>query len=146
MPVSYRAHAHMEMALDRLSDAATFDHRPHHARALATDRNGPRLCENSMRWTSFRKSTSQIGSGSVFSNTPRGQGPSKTRVNGVFTQPRPKAEIADADLEAANLPFGICALGTSMGPSMDSVGAAWICARVRRRQENTPSSERCAGG
>src|SRR6478735_7663480 len=38
---SYRAHAHMEMALDRLSDAATFDHRPHHARALATDRNGP---------------------------------------------------------------------------------------------------------
>lgn len=42
----------------------------------------------------------------------------------------PKADIVDADLEAANLPFGICALGTSMGPSRDSVGATWICARV----------------
>lgn len=42
----------------------------------------------------------------------------------------PKADIADADLEAANLSFGICALGTSMSPSRDSVGATWICARV----------------
>ncbi len=47
-----------------------------------------RLCENSSRSTPLRKSTSQVGSGCVFSDVPRGQGPLKTRRNGVFTQPR----------------------------------------------------------
>jgi len=36
-----------------------------------------------------------------------------------FVGLRPKADIADADLEAKDLAFGICALGTSMGPSRD---------------------------
>lgn len=55
-------------------------------------RCGPRLCEDSSRSTPVRKSTSQTGPGCVFVSVPMGQGPLKTCLNGVFTQPRPKAD------------------------------------------------------
>ena len=59
---SYRPHAHMEMALDRLSDAATFDHRPHHARAPATDRNGPVAVNRGDEFAARKRSVKAVSS------------------------------------------------------------------------------------